>query len=854
MSFNTRNRLARLAVAGLAVLSGSAMINPSAAYASTSDIHTNPLIVNGQTWRSVPYVVSGGTTFFGIWYLQQLLSQYGIQNTWDGRNLKIGELPTVNSSAQTLVNGNPVTGGATLTFGDQNYVNLSAVARSLSGFSQYVSGSQTLQVELPSTTTGADAVTIRQKQSAQTHLAVSPTTDHQVQTSAHFTAGATQGSGVLYENGKLWRKVPIVHRSGTTFFGVWYVQQWFRAHGVQSQWNGKSLTLVNFPMIHANGNVQSSRTSQHVPLIALNGDWYGPTSALQTIGLTGQVDSSTHTISVQSNALQTGNLTGTLVDAQGIALSGQVAVVDGSGMITEGTLDSQGRFAVCMASGSGTLIGVNVPNEGWIGQSLPVQGTGQTYSPALTQATTTIQGKLDFQGSPYMVTQVSIRNVITHAHYYAAVNADGTFSLTVPVGGYETFALVTGQAPIFLVQPFIATVGSTTLDVTVPALPSGNQVVTAHACVVAGDSDVTAAELQSVSTMFEHVYTGDVRDTGIQPTGQATITLYGSTSSYQQHFLNEGYSSTEAQQIADNAVATDEGPGIISVLMPAFNSVDGFNILAHEFTHALIANVSTQIPSWANEGVAWIEGIRGETNGSPDTTLQQGEQWDQWIDIVAHQQQGDLYPLGDADPLSGDYNVESQDYYAVQQLVSEFGQTKFMRYVRAIDTDANAFQDTFGESFDTFSAQVTTALKAQAAQTDSGFTVRIRVLPGGPQQLYIINPTGDRQIVSGLKVGQVYAITCKNDGTIQVPSSLQVSAGPNFTVSDDGDWFIGSGGDSAATGFAQDRQEFDIAHQFAVPYLVQAILYDNQDNVVHAYPATEIPNGLQIVDVTGNDM
>ncbi len=56
--------------------------------------------------------------------------------------------------------------------------------------------------------------------------------------------------------------------------------------------------------------------------------------------------------------------------------------------------------------------------------------------------------------------------------------------------------------------------------------------------------------------------------------------------------------------------------------------------------------------------------IAGELDQSPDELLLDGAQWYEWVDIVAHPQKGGLFPLGDTNPLDGNYNVEDQDYFA----------------------------------------------------------------------------------------------------------------------------------------------------------------------------------------------
>ncbi len=833
-------------------------VNPATGHAShgtvnpattITDYRNGPLDVNQQLWRKVPYFVSHNTTFFGIWYLQQMLKEQGIASQWTGHSLLVQNLPTVSSSATVSVNGQALPVSGTVSVAGTTYVDAGSVFHALGGSSTYDASHNTLSISYspPSYSPPKGGASTRSVTNQVLHTQPTITKGELTPTSSPVVSEERtlpKGMAAVFVSGSMWNQVPVVVYGNTTFFGVWYLQQILRQHGITANWNGQALSVSNMPKLVSNTQVQVGQTSLSTSVIQYNGHTLIPVTLLQSLGISVSGKSSKVDLSTGSETL---TVHGLLESAANQGVPGLVAIQDGGGTVQVLNAGSNGSFSGQTPSPGSTIIGVRTTSQGWIGEAIPITSTNaDTLKPVANQAMVTIHGKVQFPaGKSYSVVQISVRNVITHAHYYANVAAGGTFSLTVPVGAYEAFALMTQSDAVFILQPFLASPSNTSITVKAPALAATKQVTSAHAIVETSDSSVTPAELQSVDNIFEHVYQETVSSEGIVPTQKMDIHLYGSMNSYQQHYLNEGYSKSESQQIAELSVASEEGQNTINILMPTFVTIDGLNILAHEFTHALTAEVSQKIPSWANEGGAWTQGINAEVDHSPSSMLKQGIQWNEWVDIVAHQQNHTLLPLGGASTLSGNYNIEAQDYFAVTQLVNKFGWSKFMQYVRSIDHDPNAFADTFGESFSTFSQQVTGVLAKDAARSPGTFTVTLRTLPNGPQTIYFINSSGQKFLVNGLEGNQTYTFSCNADGTVTAPIGLTVTSVTDVPVAVQGDWFIGSGGDST-----QNRQEFDIANEFGLPFVDQVILYGKNGNVEHVYPATAIPNGIQLVSIT----
>ncbi|MCL6516704.1 hypothetical protein [Alicyclobacillus sp.] len=841
----------------IAAAGAIAPLAPAASAQPQAVRHDGPVTVAGKTWRTVPYLTYGGTNYFGIWYLQQLLRAYGITSDWNGSRLTLPDFPRP-VTAQVRLSGVTVPGVDTLWYQGQAYVDASALAAQVGG--GVSDGGQAVSITLPvaqaekvasqgTLTSGAagPAGTVHAGVApilpAPVHRDTAPTNPAlsrraaAVADPAPARHGATmvanpaeprraaaphpatvpapvdgfQPNGEVYVGGGLWRRVPVLYSGGTTFFGVWYFQQFLSAFGIHSNWDGSELAIDDLPLVTPHTAVQvNGGAAATTETVRFQGAVYVPAGVLADAGVPLTVE-----VTRDAGAGQPGaGPTGTGQDATG----GQ-----GVGSGADGT--DGGAYGGSSENGAMSPRGV----------------AGGGIAPWVT-----VHGRLVYDGPSYPLQQISVRDVQTHAHYYADIAQDGTFSLTLPPGDYEVFAGIAADDAIYLLQPFHVPSGAAgeNLDVHLPALPAAGRVSGIHADVAAGDGQVRAMDLASVSDIFEHVYPAVSSTTGLTEQGRIQVTLYSSAQTYRQHFIQEGYSAEEADSLAENSVAAEEGTDQISVLMPEFSKADGLNVMAHELTHALVATVSRTIPSWANEGLAWEMGIAAELDGSVDPVLEGGIRWFNWSDTLTHQQSGDLKPLGQADALDATYNVELQDDWAMHQLIAQYGLPAVMRYVRALDHDPDAFSHTFGIPFDTFANRVQASIAQRAAQTDAGFTLRLAVAPNGPGMVVIATPQGRAYQLSGLTPGQSYDIVCHADGTVSAPGGIRVGAAGGMDAQDDM-WFV-----MFQTNGSLPRQGFAIADAFGVPYVAEAVLYDASGQPAHAYPATALPGGLSVTSIT----
>lgn len=870
---------------------------PAVAKASVSSQagqYTGTLSVGGTVQEHIPYLRFANTNFVSVWYIQQLLKRFGINSRWNGHTLTVDGMPSVQSIDMD-VNGKTLQTDV-LTVDQTRYVNLSAAASAM-GWQLQVSsdGRQITLIGPPAgssnATNGANATTAPATRSvkassghparpsdakASTSPRANPAAARTgqahaitfravpvVQTKGAFTdtSGSTSAASTFH--------TPILQAHGTSFAGVWFFMQWLKQLGYTSEWqHASALNVDALPNVVSSGRLTGPQQTVSTPLIQYQGNWYAPAKAVQSgAGWTVQADGNPIVIDGQASTTQSTSpaaqdvtlpqatwtlAPGTSDVANGVAVSGQltgtdlsggaVAVLDSSGTVRVVQTAANGAFEMHV-NGASVAIGVHTDSTGWVGETTPVASTDPIpvqFSTA--QATSHIEGTLVAAPGESVANQViELRNDLTHAHFYVNLNGD-TFDTTVPAGPYEVWAIHINGQRVFLGQRFLATAGDTPLTIQLPALPTTSSSAAGPYAKVVAEPGVTEEQLLSAAQIVKRVLPYDIASTGLQPAGTIEIDLYATTSSYTQHFVQEGYSASDAQDYGQNSQAVTESADSVSVDLDGLTYESGVDVFAHELTHALIYTVSQDIPDWVNEGLAWHQGIGAEGDGTPSQLLWNSLKWQQWEDIVDHQHQGNLYPLGGANSLAPAYNVEAQDYFAVQQLIDQFGLPTVYQFVRKIDADGEsaAFASTFGESESDFEAQVSAKLSQYAKQTDTGMNVSIRVLPGGPNEVFVSNPSGVTYWYSGLQPGDTYSFICNPDGTVTPPPGLTLTQ--TSDNSGDGTWYIGANS-------GDEQGIFEMNNAYNLSYLETQGMFLSGSNSAIIHTATALPIGLQLISI-----
>ena len=844
-----------VALATTTAVTAGSWSQASAAWApaTTAVQYWGNVSVGNHVAARTPFLAYGGTNYFGIWYLMQLLDKHGMQATWAHKSLTVNWMPANRAATTVSVDGAVVSGAHTLSIAGSTYVDVTRIAPKLGWSLSYDAKNQSLTVHQTAnpmrhaTSTANHGITRahRNAQAAWMNGGAGNKTVQVTQTWAPFTG---------------WRTVPVLQSAGTNFFGVWYMTQWLEQYGYNSEWLNHTVNVDALPQVETGAMMIFGSNQDPTALVQWNGDWYAPMTTLMGIAnLSAGVDLSgnsyitlladTHNVGptdVASGGTGQFDITGSLNGVSGPGA--QVAMQDAANHVTVVPADAQtGQFHATLTGTSASLIGVYTPALGWVGQAATVSSVNSAITVSPVPATAQLTGLVAVTGTNESVSngQIVLRSDLTHAHYVTRMDSNGKYSLSVPVGPYEVWTAAINGTPIFLGKRFLAGAGSGTIPtVTIPALPTNGTVVSKNAAVVAEGTDVSPMQLISIDNMFERVFAYDIAQTGLTAQVPVIIQVFENTPEYTQHFLDEGYTLSDSSSFGDNSQAASEGPQLISMNMQGLTNEFGVDVMAHEFTHSLISTVSQNLPSWVNEGVAWHQGIGAETDLSPDATLFSALQWNQWQDIVRHQHLGDLYALGSANALDPRYNVESQDYFAVEMLIDQFGLAKVIQYVTQVDQtgDATTFQQVFGEAESSFTLQVSQRLAQLAAQSDKGFSVTLRILPGGPSQLVLSSPKGKTWWFDGATPG-TYTFVCLPNGTVTGPSNLTASAPVNN--SGDGTWDIG-----AQEGSNQAFYSLDTS--FGLDYLEATTVFLNNSSTGQNGLSTELPIGVDLVSLTPN--
>lgn len=113
-----------------ALLGGTLFAAAPALAASNFNSFWGGISQNGQSSSGAQAVSYDGTSFFGIWYLQKLLSQDGISTTWNGRTLSLSNMPTQQPTTLSVTNSSGATVSApinSLSIDGVTYVPLSTL-------------------------------------------------------------------------------------------------------------------------------------------------------------------------------------------------------------------------------------------------------------------------------------------------------------------------------------------------------------------------------------------------------------------------------------------------------------------------------------------------------------------------------------------------------------------------------------------------------------------------------------------------------------------------------------------------------------------------------------------------------
>lgn len=223
--------------------------------------------------------------------------------------------------------------------------------------------------------------------------------------------------------------------------------------------------------------------------------------------------------------------------------------------------------------------------------------------------------------------------------------------------------------------------------------------------ISAGDNYVSEEELKLGANTLTHVTFPTLEgNLGISPEN-TSIVIFSSKQTYAAALAMAGISSQELL----NMVSKTGGITVGSNIWINWSALEGnselANALTHEITHSVFnqEGIGNSIPTWVNEGTAWFDGMDAQKKVSLTEADQITQAYDQQLRQVARS--GQLLPLSasEQDILNAPYNVEWEDYRAVNELIQRYGLGKYRRFIGGVKNGVEkSFQSNFGISMNSY--------------------------------------------------------------------------------------------------------------------------------------------------------
>ncbi|QSO50378.1 hypothetical protein JZ785_15635 [Alicyclobacillus curvatus] len=248
-------------------------------------------------------------------------------------------------------------------------------------------------------------------------------------------------------------------------------------------------------------------------------------------------------------------------------------------------------------------------------------------------------------------------------------------------------------------------------------------------------SDVSAADLANVNSTLSKYGIVNLVSQSLQMNvyQEIHIELAKTPADYQKALSGLGVSTSDAKQFTLDTGGFTQAETIVIPLYQNKTTPDMGNTLSHELTHAFLnANVGN-FPSWMNEGLAVTNGMNAQSRAE-NAVAYEGYARQMAESILDAEKGGSLQPLvsDEAKVLAGtaSYDLELQDWLAVRDLITLKGYNAFSDYFYRLnlgESEAKAFQSSFGMTETTFNANFTDLLKLAANTTNNPVTLSFSV-------------------------------------------------------------------------------------------------------------------------------
>lgn len=195
----------------------------------------------------------------------------------------------------------------------------------------------------------------------------------------------------------------------------------------------------------------------------------------------------------------------------------------------------------------------------------------------------------------------------------------------------------------------------------------------------------------------------------ISPVKTIQIVLFSSSKTYANTLSQANIDPSSIQSIVTNSGGLTVDTTIWIPLYNLADNSDLANVLSHELFHACASSqgYGDQLPTWINEGTAWRIGLTAMQKVNPQKASLEMTYFE--VDVRNAAKKGILLPLTalENDILNAQYNIEYEDFMAVEQLVKQHGTSTYKTFIQNLKTEkvGTDFQYTFNTTIDNFSEQ-----------------------------------------------------------------------------------------------------------------------------------------------------
>jgi hypothetical protein len=235
-----------------------------------------------------------------------------------------------------------------------------------------------------------------------------------------------------------------------------------------------------------------------------------------------------------------------------------------------------------------------------------------------------------------------------------------------------------------------------------------NQQTSVHGIVVAsGDARVSSNQLKLAKQIIQNISLPILQqNVGDVPAQNTRVMLFSNPQTYENSLAKAGVPQDQLKNIASETGGLTVGSDVWIPLYNLQDQSDLANVLTHELTHVVLnqKGIGDSLPTWINEGIAWHDGLLAQSQVSPQEAQQLTEKMNQQIHQVAQQQQLLQLSASEDDILNAKYNVEWEDYLAVQNLLNTYGNQAFLSFLNGIEQNGvdASFQQTYNMSRESY--------------------------------------------------------------------------------------------------------------------------------------------------------